>query len=106
MSPLHPTKKTLKPKPSSSKSLQSKRYCKFFFALPNTSISNYSNPLYDRLKLRQIKKIEMVDAWTQTSDRSSKGGRNNSNSITGNAAGANASANNTSATGAGGNPTV
>ena len=30
---------------------------------------NYSpNPLYDRLKLRQ-KKIEMVDAWTQTSDR-------------------------------------
>ena len=31
--------------------------------------SNYSNPLYDRLKLRQLKKIEMIDAWTQTSDR-------------------------------------
>jgi hypothetical protein len=34
-------------------------------------ILNYTNPLYDRLKLRQLKKIEMVDAWTQTSDRGS-----------------------------------
>lgn len=38
---------------------------------PVKRIVNYSNPLYDRLKLRQLKKIEMVDAWTQTSDRGS-----------------------------------
>ena len=40
--------------------------------------STYSNPLYDRLKLRQIKKIEMKDAWTQTSDKSGKNGRTSS----------------------------
>lgn len=38
---------------------------------PVKKIFNYSNPLYDRLKLRQLKKIEMIDAWTQTSDRGS-----------------------------------
>jgi hypothetical protein len=34
------------------------------------------------LKLGKLKKIEMVDAWTQTSDRSNKG-RNNSSGVQG-----------------------
>jgi len=34
-------------------------------------IFNYANPLYERMKLRQLKKVEMVDAWTQTSDNGS-----------------------------------
>ena len=33
--------------------------------------SNYTNPFYERMKLRQVKKIEMIDAWTQTSDKGS-----------------------------------
>jgi hypothetical protein len=40
-------------------------------APPFKRVFNYSNPLYDRLKLRKLNKIDTIDAWTQTSDRGS-----------------------------------
>jgi len=38
---------------------------------PVKRIFNVPNPFQDRMKLRQLKKVEMVDAWTQTSDHGS-----------------------------------
>lgn len=38
---------------------------------PMKRISNYKNALKDRFNLSRIKKVEMVDAWTQTSNRGS-----------------------------------
>jgi hypothetical protein len=38
---------------------------------PVKRISNYKNALKDRFNLSRIKKVEMVDAWTQTSNRGS-----------------------------------
>lgn len=38
---------------------------------PLKRVTNYKNALKDRFNLSRIKKVEMVDAWTQTSNRGS-----------------------------------
>jgi hypothetical protein len=38
---------------------------------PTKRITNYKNALKDRFNLSRIKKVEMVDAWTQTSNKGS-----------------------------------
>lgn len=38
---------------------------------PFKRVTNYKNALKDRFNLSRIKKVEMVDAWTQTSNRGS-----------------------------------